>query len=149
MKVLVSACLLGECCRYDATAKYHAELVDALASFEVVSLCPEIEGGLSCPRLPSEIAPDGRVVDASGADVSVAFERGAHAALEAARREACAWAVLKAKSPSCGTGEIYDGTFSGTLRPGCGVTARLLANEQVRVFDENGFLEHMRENAHA
>lgn len=141
MKVLVSACLVGRCCRYDATARYDGALADALATCEIVPICPEEEGGLACPRPASEIAPGvRRVFDACGRDVTEAFARGAACALDAARAGGCRWAVLKAKSPSCGSGAIYDGSFSGRLAEGDGFTARALKDAGIAVFDEESFV---------
>lgn len=142
MKVLVSACLLGARCRYDATARYDGALADALSHCEVVPICPEMQGGLACPRPASEIAAaQGRVIDAEGRDVTMAFEKGAALALRSAQAHGCTCAVLKAKSPSCGCGAVYDGSFSGRLVPGDGVTARLLKENGIAVFDEARFVE--------
>lgn len=107
-----------------------------------VAVCPEVAGGLGTPRRPAEIVGgdgrdvlDGRagVVDDAGADVTEAFVAGARRALELARRSGATIAVLTDKSPSCGPGEIYDGTFSGTRRTGIGVTAALLARHGIDV----------------
>ena len=144
MNVLVSACLLGEPCRYDGKAKCAAGLEEALAAHgcDIVCICPERDGGLPCPRPTSEIAPDGaRVVNEAGEDVTDAFERGARIAVETACEHGCRLAVLKAKSPSCGAGSVYDGTFTGRLTEGDGFAVRALRAAGVRVVDERRFLE--------
>ncbi len=135
MKILISACLLGTPCRYDGKSKRHA-LIDALAErHELVPVCPEVLGGLPTPRTPSERAGDA-VLMQSGRDVTENYRAGAQAALALAREHGCTLAVLKARSPSCGSGEIYDGTFSRTLTVRDGVTAELLKANGIRVFTE-------------
>lgn len=141
MKIAISSCLLGEPCRYDGRScpSEAARLLQGLDGVELVPVCPEVLGGLPVPRPPSEIDAAERVLcvtSAEGADVTAAFMAGAQAALEAVGEGSCKLAVLKAKSPSCGCGLVYDGTFSGTLVPGYGATARLLRTEGVRVVDE-------------
>ena len=141
MRVAVSACLLGVPCRYDGRAKPNeaALALRDLPRLEIVEVCPESAGGLRIPRPASEIVTaEGtlRVVNSEGLDVTREFVAGARATLERIREAGCRLAVLKAKSPSCGSHEIYDGTFSGTLVPGAGVAVRLLRAEGVRVVDE-------------
>ncbi len=134
-KLLVSACLLGTPCRYDGKAKKN-EAVCALAErFELIPVCPEVLGGLPTPRTPSERRGE-RVVMRDGRDVTAEYRRGAERALELARREGAAAAVLKERSPSCGSGEIYDGSFTGALTAGDGVTAELLKAESIAVYSE-------------
>ncbi len=135
MKILISACLLGTPCRYDGKSKRHA-LIDVLAErHELIPICPEVLGGLPTPRTPSERAGDA-VLMQSGRDVTENYRAGAQAALALAREHGCTLAVLKARSPSCGSGEIYDGTFSRTLTARDGVTAELLKAHGIRVFTE-------------
>ncbi len=134
-KILVSACLAGVPCRYDGGAKPCPAVLALLRDERALPLCPEEMGGLATPRDPSEIVGD-RVLSRSGRDVTEAFRRGARACLEAAREHGCTEAVLKSLSPSCGSGLVYDGTFSGNLRPGDGVTARLLKENGIRVRTE-------------
>ena len=141
MKIAISSCLLGEPCRYDGRScpSEAARLLQGLDGVELVPVCPEVLGGLPVPRSPSEIDAAERVLrvtSTEGADVTAAFMAGAQAALEAVGEGGCKLAVLKAKSPSCGCGLVYDGTFSGALVPGYGATARLLRTESVRVVDE-------------
>ena len=134
--ILVSACLLGEPCRYDGKSQPCEALIGLVAARELVPVCPEQLGGLPTPRTPSEIQADGRVLDAAGQDRTAAFEAGAREALLIARERGCAQAILKENSPSCGARHVYDGTFSGTLVPGMGKTAALLAEAGIEVLSE-------------
>lgn len=139
MIIAVSACLLGTPCRYDGAARPNAAVQALRKRHEIVPVCPESMGGLPIPRLPNEIAAgvDGlRVVDSAGVDNTAAFVAGAQAALERARQAGCTAAVLKSKSPSCGSGRVYDGTFTGTLTDGWGVAAALFRDAGIRVIDE-------------
>lgn len=138
MKILVSACLLGCPCRYDGQSKQQPE-VEALRErgHELIAVCPEVQGGLPTPRPPAERQKDGRVVNREGTDVTVQYRRGAEIALQTARGQGCALAILKERSPSCGSGEIYDGTFSGTLVPGDGVAAQRLRQAGIQVLGES------------
>lgn len=111
-------------------------LLDALPRLRLVPVCPEILGGLPTPRTPSERQGE-RVVSKTGADVTAAYQKGAEEALRLARLVGCRKALLKERSPSCGRGQIYDGSFSGRLIPGDGVTARLLEQEGIAVFGES------------
>lgn len=143
MKLLVSACLLGVRCRYDGASKAHP-LAGALAqAHELVPVCPEQLGGLPTPRPPAERRGD-RVVTGAGADVTEQYRRGAAEALRLCRVLGCEAAVLKERSPSCGRGEIYDGTFSGTLAAGDGVTAALLRAGGVPVYGESQIEELLK-----
>lgn len=139
--ILVSACLLGVPCRYDGKAKPCAAVLRLQKTHHLIPVCPEVFGGLPTPREPSEIQPDGSVRNRCGEDVSGPYRAGAYAALAAAREAGCRIAILKEKSPSCGTGLIYDGSFSGILTPGNGVTASLLAENGIRVIGESAVSE--------
>lgn len=143
--VLVSACLAGCACRFDGRAKPQPQVQALVERGEAVAVCPEVAGGLGTPRRPAEIVGgdgddvlDGRarVVDDTGRDVTEAHLAGAEAAVRAAREAGAAEAVLKERSPSCGSSERYDGTFSGTRRPGQGVTAAALRRAGVAVRSE-------------
>jgi uncharacterized protein YbbK (DUF523 family) len=132
--IIVSACLAGYRCRYDGKTVPNEEIVALMKRGEAIPVCPEMLGGLPCPRIPSERSADGtRVVSRDGGDVTEAFRRGADETLRLARLYGCDRAILKARSPSCGCGLIYDGTFSGTLREGDGVTAALLRENGITV----------------
>lgn len=149
-RVLVSACLLGEAVRFDGAHKQstHPVLERWRAEGLVVPICPEVAGGLPVPRPPAELQADGRVRTESGLDVTQQFELGAQRAVELARKEGVVIAVLKARSPSCGSAEVYDGQFSGRLVPGAGLTTKALRAAGIEVFSEDQFDEadsHLRQ----
>ena len=135
INVLVSACLMGENCKYNGGNNYVKDIELIKTKANLVSVCPEVDGGLSVPRLPSEIKGE-RVVAKSGEDVTEYFVKGAELALETAKKHSCKIALLKAKSPSCGTGMVYDGSFEGVLCDGDGVTALLLKKNGIKVLNE-------------
>ncbi len=136
MKILISACLLGLPCRYDGATKTQPWAARLAERHTLVPVCPEQLGGLPTPRNPSERQGD-RVVMNTGADVTEQYRRGAECALKLCRMLGCEAAVLKERSPSCGCGQIYDGTFSGTLTAGDGVTAALLRENDISVYGES------------
>ena len=142
--LLISACLLGAQCRYDGQSKPVLEMVALSEQFDLVPLCPEQLGGLPTPRDASE-RQGSRVVMRTGADVTDAYTRGAQQALALAQRFGCTAALLKQRSPSCGHGEIYDGTFTGTRVAGDGVTAALLGAHGIRVYGEDDIAELLNE----
>lgn len=137
-RVLVSACLLGVCCRYDGKEKANEAVVELLEREDLVLIpvCPEQWGGLKTPRLPSE-RRDGGVYTCQGDDVTAEYVKGAQQTLKVAQLYGCHMAILKERSPSCGKGRIYDGTFSGTLTDGDGVAAELLAANGIQVIGES------------
>ena len=137
-RILVSACLLGVCCRYDGRGNPSAQVLDLLNrdDLELIPVCPEQLGGLPTPRLPSERVED-RIINRAGEDVTDQFQRGASEALRLARSYGCDVAVLKERSPSCGCGRIYDGSFTGTLTEGNGVTTELLLSAGIQVVGES------------
>ena len=136
MKVLVSACLLGENCKYSGGNNLCPRLLDWLAreGHEAVPVCPEQLGGLPTPRTPAEIA-DGVVMTRDGKSVDREFRQGAARALEIAGRDEIGLAILQPRSPSCGVKEVYDGTFSDRKIDGQGVFARLLAENGIRTLE--------------
>ena len=134
-RVLVSACLLGLDCRYDGRDNRHKGVEALPERCEVIPVCPEQLGGLPTPRTPAERL-GGKVVSRDGADVTAAFLRGAEQACRLAALFGARYALLKANSPSCGSGRIYDGSFSGRLVPGEGVAASALRKMGVTVYDE-------------
>lgn len=143
--ILVSACLLGVCCRYDGASKPNSLVTALREKFLLIPICPEVDGGLPTPRTPSERVGD-RVLMKDGKDVTDNFLAGAEAALERARSFGCTAALLKARSPSCGSGSNYDGSFSGRLTDRDGVTAELLKKNGIAVYTEeeiDKFLDEM------
>ena len=139
-KILVSACLAGEVCRWDGGTNLVPEIKALVDSGKAVPVCPEELGGLPTPRLPSERLGD-RVVSSADADVTAEFRRGAEEALRVCREQGCRLAVLKAKSPSCGKGLIHNGLFDGGLVPGDGMTAQLLTENGITVMNEQEWLD--------
>ncbi len=137
MKILISSCLLGEPVRYDGN--HNILSVDVLKELktehQLFSFCPEVEGGLDTPRVPAEILKD-KVINQSGEDVTQQFEQGANKALALCQKENIKVALLKAKSPSCGSNKIYDGTFSKVLVNENGITAKKLLDNGIAVFNE-------------
>ncbi len=139
MKIAVSACLLGENCKYNGGSNRNPELLERLAGHTVIPVCPEVLGGLPVPRIPAEII-GGEVTNRGGVSVDAAVRRGAEAALEIAKKELPDLIILQPRSPSCGVKEIYDGTFSGTLVPGRGVFAEVAVKAGFHVTDAEVFL---------
>ena len=155
MKILVSSCLLGEDVKYDGTNSSIAlnpkfsfsskELfMDILCENEIYSFCPEVAGGLPIPRIPAEIVKNDKpfiVKNEEGIDVTMNFLLGAKKALDICKEENIKIALLKANSPSCGNINIYDGTFTNNLTDGQGLTARLLKDNEIEVFNETQLKE--------
>ncbi len=135
-KLIISACLLGEPCRYDGRSVPAVDVGALSEKYELIPVCPEVMGGLPTPRVPSERI-GGKVINKIGIDVTENYNKGAAEALRLAKEGGAELALLKEKSPSCGKGRIYDGSFSGTLIPGDGVTVELLTNEGIRVLGES------------
>ena len=134
MKIMVSACLLGDHCKYNGGNNRSPELLHLLSGHKVIPVCPEVLGGLPTPRVPAEIV-NGTVINREGVSVDDAFRRGAKKALEMARQEKPDLIILQSRSPSCGVKEIYDGTFSGKLVPGHGIFAEMVLQAGFRVID--------------
>ena len=137
-KILVSACLTGEPVRYDASAKTceHPAFIKWQKEGRLVPVCPELLGGLPCPRAPAELQGD-RVVAKTGTDVTAEFDLGAQQTVDLAREHRVACCILKEASPSCGSSTVYDGTFSGRKIPGAGLAARALREAGFAVFSEH------------
>jgi uncharacterized protein YbbK (DUF523 family) len=133
--LLVSACLLGTCCNHEAGHSRRPAVEALAATHRLVPICPEVCGGLATPRPGAELVGE-RVVNVDGDDVTAAYARGARAAVELALATGATRAVLKARSPSCGSTELYDGTFSHTLRSGEGITAAALRAAGIEVVSE-------------
>lgn len=138
-KVLISACLIGEPCRYDGGNSIKTNLMEKLSDKTLIPVCPEVEGGLSTPRPPAEIVVD-RVLRENGTDVTEHFRRGAEQALSIAKENEASLAILKSRSPSCGCGQVYDGTFSATLVSGDGITTLLLKSQGISCISDENYL---------
>lgn len=148
MNILVSACLLGTNCKYNGGNNLVPRLLQLGKEHNVIPVCPEELGGLTTPREPCEIQKGSgkevlegksKVLNRIGEDVTAGFIKGAEETLSLAKQNSCSLAVLKARSPSCGCGIIYDGTFSGKLKEGNGVTAQLLLDNEIVVMTEKDF----------
>lgn len=140
MNILISACLLGDACRYDGKDNLIEDFFDNHKDLNFIKICPEVEAGMPTPRKPSEIRK-GRVYDCESFDNTDFFVRGAKLALEKAKKHGVKIAILKSKSPSCGHGLVYDGTFSKKLVKGDGITANLLKKHGIKVFSEKNLDE--------
>jgi len=138
MNILVSACLLGISCRYDAKSKTDEKIVALIknSNFHFIPVCPEILGGLQTPRIPCEIKNQ-KVVTENDEDKTAQFQKGANEVLRIAKLFDCKIAILKENSPSCGSKKIYDGTFTRTLIDGDGITSKLLKENGIKVFGES------------
>ena len=134
MKIAVSACLLGDNCKYNGGNNYSEKVADYVKGHDIIPVCPEIMGGLPTPRKPSEIVND-IVKHKDGSSVDAEFRKGAELALNKVITNGVDLVILQSRSPSCGVKQIYDGTFSGTLIPGQGIFAELLKENNIRVLD--------------
>ena len=142
MKVLVSACLLGENCKYNGGNNYNPAVVAHARGKEVLALCPEMLAGMGCPRTPIEIV-DGVLMDRSGNNVDAAMREAVANAMEQLRGEDIECAILQSRSPTCGVNQIYDGSFSGKLIPGSGIFAKALRDAGYQVIDAEDMKEGM------
>ena len=142
MMIAISSCLVGKPCRYNATGSLNQALVDSIGNDDYIDICPELLAGLSVPRLPCEIvggegkcalAGNAKIVNSAGDDITEKMLRGAQFALDVCKRKNVTKAYLKQNSPTCGCGQIYDGTFTNTLIEGDGVFAALLKEHGIDV----------------
>ena len=140
MTVAVSACLLGHNCKYNGKNNLNAKVLNFVKDKTVVPVCPEMMGGLPCPRSACEISGD-RVLTADGTDCTESFIRGAELALKTVLESKAELVILQSRSPSCGVKEIYDGSFSGRLIKGQGLFARLAAENGLTVIDAEDIAE--------
>lgn len=136
MNILISACLMGINCRYNGKSEIINELEELKEKYNLIPVCPEIYGGLKTPRNPAERVND-KVLTNNDEDVTENYAKGAEEILKLAKFYDCKYAILKERSPSCGFGRIYDGTFSKTTKDGNGVTADLLAKNGVKIIGES------------
>ncbi len=134
-KYLVSACLLGVNCKYNGKNNLNRELIDYIAGKEVFAVCPEVMGGMTIPRIPSEVQADKRVINQEGEDVTEYFVNGANKAKEVALENGIMFAILKNGSPSCGYNSIYDGSFSHKSIKAKGLFAELLIENGIEIID--------------
>ena len=134
MKIFVSACLIGENCKYNGGNNYSEAVKKYVEGHEVISMCPEVEGGLPIPRTPAEIVK-GVVTNRDGVSVDKEFRAGAEKILDVLLEEKVELAILQSRSPSCGIGRIYDGSFTKTLTNGNGIFADLLVKHGIKVID--------------
>ena len=134
MRILVSACLLGYNCKYNGKNNYNSKIVELLKEHEVVPVCPEMLGGLSCPRIPCEKVGD-KIMDKEGNNYTKQFIEGAEIALNIAKEKQVDFAILQRRSPSCGYSLIYDGTFNGNLIVGSGIFAQKLQSLDIPIME--------------
>ena len=134
MKILVSACLLGENCKYNGGNNYNTAVAEFVKGKEVLTICPEIMAGMGCPRTPIEIV-DGVLMDRDGYNVDAAMRKAVEDAMELIRKEDIQCAVLQSRSPTCGVNQVYDGSFSGKLVSGSGILAQALKNAGYQTID--------------
>lgn len=154
MKILVSACLLGTNCKYSGGNNLTPKVLELMKEHTLIPVCPEQLGGLTTPRKPCEIqngdgskvlAGKARVLNNAGEDVTEQFVKGAQETLDIAKLYGCTAAILKANSPSCGCGTIYDGSFSHVKKEGSGVTAQLLLDNGMTVMTDNDIEDKLRD----
>ena len=134
MTILVSACLLGENCKYNGGNNFAPAVVEFLKGREVLTICPEMMAGMGCPRTPIEIV-DGVLMDRDGNNVDEAMRNAVAQAMEVIRKENIQCAILQSRSPTCGVNQVYDGTFSGKLISGSGIFAQALKEAGYQVLD--------------
>ena len=142
-KILISACLVGDKCKYDGHTNYSPLIKELLEKYELVPFCPEVEGGLPTPRKPSERKGD-KVINNAGKDVTKNFQQGAEKDLNICTYLNIKIAILKEKSPSCGVNQIHDGNFTGKLIKGEGITTELLRKNGITVYTENQIEELLK-----
>lgn len=137
MKYLVSSCLMGDNCKYNAGNNFDLKVFEFMKDKDYIKVCPECLGGLSIPRIPSEIV-DNKVINKEGIDVTEEYNLGALKTLNIAKENNCQCAIFKSRSPSCGCGEVYDGTFTKKIIKNDGITTKLLKeNDIIVISNEN------------
>lgn len=139
--ILISACLLGENCRYDGGNSVRSELLDLLSDRQLIPVCPEVEGGLPIPRPAAEIR-HGQVFRENGEEVTAQFQQGAQLCLESGQAQNAQMAILKSRSPACGCGKIYDGSFTGTLVEGDGIFTRTLKTAGIDCISDENYIDN-------
>lgn len=134
MKILVSACLLGEKCKYNGGDNYAPAIVEYVKDHQVIPVCPEMRAGMGCPRIPIEIV-NGVLMDRNGKNVDGPMRKAIRDILNEIKDEDVSCAILKSRSPTCGVRQVYDGTFSGKLISGAGLFAQALKDAGYHVID--------------
>lgn len=142
-KILVSSCLCGNKVKYNGQDNYQPLIEELKQKYDLILICPEVMGGLGIPRNPSEIK-DNKVIMNNGRDVTCNYKKGARMSLEIAIKNGCKKALLKEKSPSCGSHSVYDGNFNGTLIRGQGITTKLLASADIKIYSEDMISELLK-----
>ena len=145
VNIAISACLLGQNCRYDGASKTYNNIDKLKEKYNLIPICPEVLGGLSTPRCPSEIIGD-KVINKEGFDNTNYFLAGAQKALDICIKNNCKVAILKESSPSCGVNLIYDGSFSGKKIKGMGITSRQLIAFGIKIYTENDIDKLLKED---
>ncbi len=145
MKIGISSCLLGIQCKYNGGSNYNEDIIRLKEKYEIIPICPEVLGGLSIPRVPAEIV-NNKVINQEGIDVTNNYNQGALKALQILKENNVNVVILKSKSPSCGKGEVYDGTFSHTLIKGNGVTTQLFLDNNITVYNEHNYKDLLDNN---
>ena len=145
MKVIVSACLAGDNCKYNGGNNLNQKMMDLLKTHEMIKVCPEVLGGLPTPRPSAEIV-DGKVMNTEEKNITKEFTDGAQKAFEIVQKENPDLIILQSRSPSCGIKQIYDGTFSGNKIPGHGVFAELCIKAGYKVLDIEDIDEYLADN---
>ncbi len=140
--IIVSSCLLGNNCKYNGGNNFKPELTLLSKKYHLIPFCPEVMGGLSTPRVPAEIRGK-KVINQNQIDVTEAYLKGANLCLELAKKNNCQYAILKSKSPSCGFGLIYDGSFTKKAIKGNGITADLLYKNGIVILNENNYSQKL------
>lgn len=147
MKIAISSCLLGIPCKYNGQSNKNEEILKLQEKFELIPICPEVLGGLPIPRIPAEIIGT-NVINQVGVDVTINYNLGAQKALQIIKDNNISIVILKSKSPSCGLGQVYDGTFTHTLIEGNGIAAELFIKNNIKVYTENNFLDLFEKDFH-
>jgi len=138
--ILISACLIGEPCRFDGQSKERTDLLDLLKEYNLIAVCPEVAGGLPTPRPPAEITGT-QVLRENGEDVTAQFQTGSQECLDRGITENTSRAILKSRSPACGCGQIYDGTFTGKLIDGDGIFTQTLKTAGIECISDKDYLK--------
>lgn len=142
-KYIISACLAGIDCKYDGGNNYRESIAELVKNENVILICPEQMGGLATPRIPAEIKGE-QVINKEGEDVTEEFLKGAESALKIAEMSGAEIAILKERSPSCGVHKIYDGSHTGKVIKGSGITAKLLKELGIKIISEEEFCNKMK-----